>query len=113
MILLLPLLANSLERSVQVSEALEARAFAISRKKIFFRSISTSKIDILNIILIISLLGGLMLAGTQGFGVYNVYPAVTPLIITSFDIIIWVVTIIAVLSIILLMKNGGINRDTD
>lgn len=113
MVLLLPLLANSLERSVQVSEALEARAFAISKKKVFFRTISTGKIDVLNITINLSLIGGLMFAGIQGFGVYNIYPLVTPLIITVVDIVIWIVTITAVLLIIILMKAGGIYRDTD
>ena len=111
MVLLLPLLANSLERSVQVSEALEARAFAISKKKVFFRNISLGKIDVLTILINLSLLGGLIFSGIQGFGVYEIYPVVTPLIITQFDIIIWAVTIIAVLSMIILMRTGGIYRD--
>ena len=81
------------------------------KKKVFFRSISLGKIDVLNIVINLSLLGGLIFAGIQGFGVYTIYPVVTPLKITEFDIIIWIVTIIVVLSMIMLMRTGGIYRD--
>ena len=100
-----------MELSGELSEALEARAFAISKKKVFFRNISLGKIDVLTILINLSLLGGLIFSGIQGFGVYEIYPVVTPLIITQFDIIIWAVTIIAVLSMIILMRTGGIYRD--
>ncbi len=73
--LILPLLTNSLERSIQVAEALESRAFNVSKKRIIFKQIKLKYIGyiliILNCIFIILLLYFIIF---QHFGMYNPYP---------------------------------------
>ncbi|MHA1729329.1 MAG: energy-coupling factor transporter transmembrane component T family protein [Promethearchaeota archaeon] len=107
MVLLLPLLANSLERSIQVSEALEARAFGISKHRQFYRGISLKKSGYLIITLNIGLLGFLIFYGLRGYGTYDIYPAVSPIVLTNIDFIILSVIFFGNLLLLFLIKLGG------
>ena len=69
-----PLLANSLERAVQVAEAMEARAFGTGQKRTFYRDIQISPMDMATLGF-----GGLPLAlgvfmRVQGYGDCHYYP---------------------------------------
>jgi len=74
MSVIIPLLSNSLDRTVQVAEAMESRAFGSGTKRTFYRDIRTSRIDIVTLILALSpcALGILMLI--SGYGDYQYYP---------------------------------------
>ena len=72
--IIIPLLANSLERAVQVAEAMEARAFGTGQKRTFYRDIKISRVDMATLAF-----GSLPLAlGTvmrvRGYGDYHYYP---------------------------------------
>ena len=68
------LLSNSLDRAVQVAEAMESRAFGTGRKRTFYRDISFSPADITA--LVFSLLPGALgiFMGLNGYGQYQYYP---------------------------------------
>ena len=74
--LILPLLTNSLERSIQVAEALESRAFTISKKRTFYKIIKVNHIGyftlVLNCIFIISMFYFIIV---HGAGNYNPFPS--------------------------------------
>lgn len=71
---IIPLLSNSLDRSVQVAEAMESRAFGSGKKRSFYKELNLNRIDIL--ILCLSLfpivLGTLMRFWNMGD--YQYYP---------------------------------------
>jgi energy-coupling factor transport system permease protein len=73
MYLMLPLLANSLERAIQVSEAMEARAFGISKKRIYLKDVTLRKSDYFILAVNTILLIFILLFGFQGYGVYQIY----------------------------------------
>lgn len=74
MAIIIPLLSNSLDRTVQIAEAMESRAFGHGEKRTFYREVKLSKVDVG--ILIVSFLplalGILML--WLGQGGYQYYP---------------------------------------
>ncbi|MGQ4874808.1 MAG: energy-coupling factor transporter transmembrane component T family protein [Promethearchaeia archaeon] len=73
--LILPLLTNSLERSIQVAEALESRAFGISKERTFFKQITLNFGDYEIIILNFIFLGILLyLRYYLHYGVYDAFP---------------------------------------
>lgn len=71
------LLANSLDRAVQVAEAMEARAFGTGQKRVFYKDISLSKIDAATLgVGVLPLAAGIMVR-IYGYGDYQYYPNLT------------------------------------
>jgi len=70
----LALLANSLDRAVQVAEAMEARAFGNGKKRVFYKDITISKMDAVTLgVGILPLAAGIAVR-VLGFGDYQYYP---------------------------------------
>lgn len=71
---IIPLLSNSLDRTVQIAEAMESRAFGSGTKRTFYKDIKMSRMDIVTLIagFAPSVLGIVMLI--LGFGDYQYYP---------------------------------------
>lgn len=68
------LLANSLDRAVQVAEAMEARAFGTGQKRVFYKDISLSKTDVVTLgVGLLPLAAGIALR-IYGYGDYQYYP---------------------------------------
>ncbi|MHA1370223.1 MAG: energy-coupling factor transporter transmembrane component T, partial [Promethearchaeota archaeon] len=73
--LILPLLSNSLERSIQVAEALESRAFGITKERTFFKSITLQAGDYFIIsVNFIFLLILLYFRFSLNYGAYDPFP---------------------------------------
>jgi energy-coupling factor transport system permease protein len=72
--IIIPLLSNSLDRTVQVAEAMESRAFGHGEKRTFYHEVRLSKIDvgILTVSFLPLVLGIFML--WLGQGSYQYYP---------------------------------------
>ena len=72
---IIPLLTNSLDRALQVAEAMEARAFGTGQKRVFYREIRMSALDIAAIttIGVIPLITGMTLR-VMKYGSYKFYP---------------------------------------
>jgi energy-coupling factor transport system permease protein len=68
------LLANSLDRSVQVAEAMEARAFGNGQKRVFYKEINISKIDAMTLVVGLLPLAAGIAVRVMGFGDYQYYP---------------------------------------
>ena len=72
---LLPLLANSLDRTVQIAEAMESHAFGAGKKRTYYREIVTTPLGIVTIVAgLLPLFYGACLRIT-GFGNYRYYPS--------------------------------------
>lgn len=70
----IPLLSNSLERAVQVAEAMEARAFGTGQNRTFYRDIKMTRLDVVTLgFVVLPLLFGILIR-TQGYGDYQFYP---------------------------------------
>jgi energy-coupling factor transport system permease protein len=72
---LLPLLANSLDRTVQVAEAMEARGFGSGRKRCFFKPLKMSGLDALSIVFSLLALVPAAFLKWRGTGAYQYYPS--------------------------------------
>jgi len=107
MVLLLPLLANSLERSIQVSEALETRGFTKSAGRTFYSTITFKFRDYLNCFLVIGFLAGLIYLKIAGFGGYPVIPHLEIPVVTLFDGIFLASACFIGIIQILLLQGGG------
>ena len=75
MAIIIPLLANSLDRTVQVAEAMESRAFGSGSRRTFYKKLELGKLDIpvlASSFLALSL--GIFMR-VEGWGIYQYYPA--------------------------------------
>ena len=75
----LALLSNSLDRAVQVAEAMEARAFGSGQKRVFYKEINISKIDAVALGVGLMPLAAGIAVRVLGFGDYQYYPNLAPL----------------------------------
>jgi energy-coupling factor transport system permease protein len=71
------LLGNSLDRAVQVAEAMEARAFGTGQKRVFYKEITISKIDAVTLGVGLLPLAAGIAARAMGFGDYQYYPSLS------------------------------------
>jgi energy-coupling factor transport system permease protein len=75
--ILIPLLTNSLDRAVQVAEAMEARAFGALQKRVFYKPITISPLDFACLIAaILPLVLGIVICA-MGSGSYEFYPTLS------------------------------------
>jgi energy-coupling factor transport system permease protein len=136
MILLLPLLTNSLERSIQVSEALEARAFRITPeksrrskpksnqnkatsnqiktesnnenpKKEFYQELKVGGLEKIGLITLFIEFIFLFYAGMQKYGAYVVFPTLSPLPFTWVDLLILAFLFIITTINIIIIKSAS------
>jgi energy-coupling factor transport system permease protein len=98
--IIIPLLSNSLDRVVQVAEAMETRGFGNSRKRTYYRKIRFSKTDIFILMVIALTLGFGIFIGISGYGTYQYYPALARLNISVGEVLIYCVLSVLILSII-------------
>jgi energy-coupling factor transport system permease protein len=85
MTVLIPLLSNSLDRSVQVAEAMEAKAFGGGAKRSYYRNIVMTRFDSLALLLALTpcVIGVVMLV--RGWGQYSYYPTLDPVAMTALE----------------------------
>jgi energy-coupling factor transport system permease protein len=68
------LLSNSLDRAIQVAEAMESRAFGTGRGRTFFKEIKLTVWDIVAIMVVLFSLALGVLTSVSGYGHYEYYP---------------------------------------
>ncbi len=94
------LLSNSLDRAVQVAEAMESRAFGSGRNRTFYRDLGFSPTDVTTVVfsLLPAALGIFM--GLEGYGQYQYYPTVSWVSPTGWEA--WLLALMAALLVALL-----------
>lgn len=73
--IIMPLLSNSLDRTVQVAEAMESRAFGSGNNRTYYRDIKLSTTDIISLLLALSPLAFGIFVSLSGYAEYQYYPA--------------------------------------
>jgi energy-coupling factor transport system permease protein len=73
--IIIPLLSNSLDRAVQVAEAMEARAFGTGQRRTLYRDIRMSSIDLAILLFGALPLGFGILLSARGYSDYTFYPS--------------------------------------
>jgi energy-coupling factor transport system permease protein len=76
--IIMPLLSNSLDRTVQVAEAMESRAFGSGSNRTYYRDIRLNSIDIAGLICALSPLAFGIFVSVKRYGSYQFYPAMGP-----------------------------------
>jgi len=99
---IIPLLSNSLDRAVQVAEAMESRAFGAGRGRTFYKGIRMSLIDVLTLAFALfpSALGIVM--RLSGYGNYQYYPTLGGIALGSLEWSLLVLLVFLLLAILLL-----------
>ncbi|MDY6916373.1 MAG: energy-coupling factor transporter transmembrane component T [Chloroflexota bacterium] len=85
MAVLIPLLSNSLDRTVQVAEAMESRAFGSGRKRTFYKRITWSAVDVVGLMAALSPLAFGVFVRLGGYASYQYYPTLGRLDLSSLD----------------------------
>jgi len=109
---IIPLLCNSLDRTVQIAEAMEARAFGSGTRRSFYKEIKLTPADVLMLaVSLISLVLGILIR-CLGQGDYRYYPALQPFDAGSFE---WhfpaALVILIVAMVPLAMMKKGLDID--
>ncbi len=83
--IIIPLLSNSLDRTVQVAEAMESRAFGSGNKRSYYREIKLRQLDVPALVLACLPLAQGILIRFLGQGDYQYYPALGKLGLSGFE----------------------------
>ena len=85
MAIIIPLLSNSLDRTIQVAEAMESRAFGSGEKRTFFKEINLNRLDVPALVLgFLPLVLG-VLVQWWGQGNYQYYPTLEKISLDGFE----------------------------
>jgi len=82
--IIIPLLSNSLDRAVQVAEAMEARAFGTGQKRTFYRDIKFSPMDCIILAFVLLPIGAGIVLRVFSYGDYEFYPSLQAINFSGF-----------------------------
>ncbi len=95
--IVIPLLSNSLDRAIQVAEAMESKAFGAEKCRTFYKDIRISFIDAIALTLVIAAIVPCIFLQISGYGEYQYYPS-----LGGIGMDIWEFSMLASLVILLL-----------
>jgi energy-coupling factor transport system permease protein len=102
MAVIIPLLSNSLDRTVQIAEAMESRAFGTGQKRAFYRDEGTTRADLLTVALALApCVLGIALV-TLGYGEYEYYPTLGTMSLSGTEWSMLLILVLLVSSVVLL-----------
>ena len=105
--IILPLLINSLERSIQVGESLESRGFGISRKRTHYKIIKTNILE--KIVILVNIITIIWLLYNNNLGQYFPFPKYNhPILLNSEGVLLTILTIQNIIIIFLLFMRWKI-----
>jgi len=104
---IIPLLSNSLDRAVQVAEAMESRAFGAGKKRTFYKGIGMSLVDTITVafVLLPCALGVVM--RLSGYGDYQYYPTLGGITLSNQEWSLLVLLVLLLSAILLLAYVKG------
>jgi len=108
--IILPLLSNSLDRTVQVAEAMESRAFGSGAGRSFYKEIGMSATDIIVLILIAIPVAFGSVMRLQGYGDYQYYPTLEGINLGGVE---WAVLIVLVVLFSAVVPLAFVKRRVD
>jgi energy-coupling factor transport system permease protein len=92
---LIPLLSNSLDRTVQLAEAMESRAFGSGKTRVFYKAMNINRLDWLGLVLCLVALMSSILVTVKGWADYQYFPTFSDFGLTASGW--WFLTVILVL----------------
>jgi len=95
--IVIALLSNSLDRTVQVAEAMESRAFGTGRGRTFYKDIKLTLVDVTTVVLALLPLALGIFMSLSGYGQYQYYPTIQRMSLSGLE---W--SLVALLVFILL-----------
>jgi energy-coupling factor transport system permease protein len=108
--ILIPLLSNSLDRTVQVAEAMESRAFGQGNDRTFYKEIRFSQFDIITLAFGILPLAFGIFVGISGYGSYQYYPTLEKIGADALD---WLLMAILLLLLAAMVPMAFLKRRVD
>ncbi len=104
MTILIPLLSNSLDRAIQVAEAMESKAFGAGKRRTYYKQIPFSLTDRGILLMTFLTLGCGIFLRLNGCGEYDYYPSVSEIQMNAFEISMLIILISLLVAIIPLAK---------
>jgi len=101
------LLANSLDRAVQVAEAMEARAFGTGQKRVLYKDITISGMDSVTLIIGILPLAAGIAVRILGFGDYQYFPTLPAI---GFGLLEWALLGMMILLLVAILPLAWLKR---
>lgn len=97
--IVMPLLANSLERSIQKAEAMESRAFGSMKGRTLYFDAPLTRFDWAEVVCALLPLAAAIVFFMTGVGAYSFYPRLDPIIVTPGYIAILAILALSVLAV--------------
>lgn len=98
--IIIPLLSNSLDRSVQIAEAMEARAFGTGQKRTFYKDIKVSRMDCIILAFVLLPFGAGIMMRVFNYGGYEYYPSLSAINLGGFILLLLGVLTLLLLTIL-------------
>jgi energy-coupling factor transport system permease protein len=112
MAIVIPLLSNSLERTVQVAEAMESRAFGSSNKRTSYRELKMSKMDIVMLAFALLPCAFGIYMRSLGWGDYRYYPTVETISPSGTEwVILFTLVLLLSMTVLLAFLKNRIDLD--
>jgi energy-coupling factor transport system permease protein len=104
---IIPLLSNSLDRTVQVAEAMEARAFGFGKKRVFYQELNLNRLDILMLLFsFFPVLVGVLMR-FWNMGDYQYYPTLGTIVPVGYE---WLALILLLVLFIVILPLAVIKK---
>ena len=103
-----PLLSKSLDRSVQIAEAMETRGFGRYSKRSFYKDVKISISDAFLIVVSIAPLIVSLYMASQGIGIFKFYQRIDPLIKSNTEAYFFVAILFLQIILLPLLKIKGL-----
>jgi energy-coupling factor transport system permease protein len=101
------LLANSLDRAVQVAEAMEARAFGTGQNRVFYKDITISPMDSVTLVVGVLPLAAGIVVRIFGYGDYQYFPTLPAI---GFSPLEWALLGIMILLLVAILPLAFLKR---
>ena len=83
--IVIALLSNSLDRAIQVAEAMESRAFGAGRNRTYYKEIGLSLIDVITLVFVLLPCALGIFMSLSGYGQYQYYPTIQRISLSSLE----------------------------
>jgi len=106
--IIIPLLSSSLDRAVQIAEAMEARAFGARQKRTFYKDIKFSRMDCIILVFVLLPCGAGITMRIFNYGGYEYYPSLSIINLSSFillSLVILTLLLLAILPLAILQRR--------
>ena len=97
--IVIPLLSNSLDRTVQVAEAMEARGFGSAQGRTSYRELVLSRFDVVTLVPAIAALALGIFMRLDGMGKYRFYPTLDGINLSNLEWVMLACLLVILLSI--------------